>query len=335
MITVTLDNLVPSGEPADGWIVKYRIKGTTGAYTTPVGSPYSTFPIVFTTTDPDGTLYEGTIQCDCGDVQSTLYNWVTPCACNATYAPSADGSQCEKHESEDPTITHSDYCLVASVNGAYSNYKMRIYTAGYVLADLDTLTDTPNAFGSSNLAPYWANPTALTTAGVFNRESVWIDSDCDGTIDPLAPGVKVTIAAQYTNSGAPKVVYIGVSGDNFFEVKVNGSSLINFNTVSDKSFKIWHVLPVNIPTGTTYFNVIGTGDGTVSDAIAMVVYNNTAAEILAATSDADLNIIFKSSSLRGNHYDVATCDAGWTLDTSGGAGSYVCRRTLVEDCNKA
>jgi hypothetical protein len=57
MVQITLNNIVPPGVPAEGWIVEYRIKGSGGAYTTAVGSPFNAFPITFSTTDPGGTLY--------------------------------------------------------------------------------------------------------------------------------------------------------------------------------------------------------------------------------------------------------------------------------------
>jgi len=56
MVQITIDNLVPSTPPADGWRVEYRVKGSAGAFTTATGSPFSSFPIVFTTTGAAGLI---------------------------------------------------------------------------------------------------------------------------------------------------------------------------------------------------------------------------------------------------------------------------------------
>ncbi len=41
--------------------------------------------------------------------------------------------------------------------------------------------------------------------------------------------------------------------------------------------------------------------------------------------DTGLNVLFTTASLRGQHIDIATCPAGYSLDTSGGSGNYICR----------
>ena len=340
MVQITLDNLVPSTPPTDGWIVGYRIKGTTGAYLTPVGSPYMSFPIVFSTTDPAGTLYEGFIKTDCGGGSIGVnFNWVTPCLCtDGTYSPDPSGTICDKTDTISATITHSGYCLTSNLvgNAAYSNYGSRIYNPGFSEATIFLAAGTADTYIYGNMTSYsqWSNTVLSSTVGPMNREAVWIDSDCNGTKDALGAGVQTTISAQFNNVGGNRTIFIGVGGDNQFKVVVNGVVIVDTGTTSSVlQFKIWHIIPVNIVPGVNYFNVVATGDGSVNDAIAMVVYDNTAAQILAATADAQLNIIFKSSSLNGTTFDVATCPTGYSLDSSGGSGSYVCTRTLTKVCN--
>jgi hypothetical protein len=170
----------------------------------------------------------------------------------------------------------------------------------------------------------------------MNREGVWIDSDCDGNKNSIGVGEQTTVAAQFTHLGAAKTMYLGVGGDNQFKVVVNGVIVADTGaTVSNLQFKIWHIIPIDIVTGVNYINVIGTGDGSPDDSVAFVIYDNTPAEIIAATTDADLSIIAKTSTLRGDDFDVATCPATYSLDTSGGQGNYICRRTLTKVCNSA
>jgi hypothetical protein len=144
---------------------------------------------------------------------------------------------------------------------------------------------------------------------------------------------RTTVSYTYNNPGPAKTIYVGGGGDNQFQLVVNGVQLADTGTAGDKQFKIWHVMPVNVVTGPNYINIIGTGDGSVNDAVAMIVYDNTASQIMGAATEATLNIPFRSSSLRGTSFDVATCSSGFSLDVSGGAGSYTCVRTTYKPCN--
>jgi hypothetical protein len=345
--TLTLDNIVPATVPAFGWQVNYKILGDPGPYTS-VG-PFMAQPIVINTLDPAGTLYEGFIvrKCDDEGGESTQYFWETPCDCanaGVGYEVSPGGDQCQLVEEEAPTISNPGYCLATSQNGAYTNYCSRIYTGAFVDATLaiDPFTivplgggTDPGIFSQLTLTNQWRNDTASSTLGPLNREGVWIDSDCDGDKDPLGVGVQATIAYAFNNLGATRTIYVGVGADNQFRLDVNGATIATFGTGGDYQFKIWHIIPITVVPGVNLINVIGTGDGSVNDAVGMVVYDNTAAEIAAAGSDLALNIPFASHSLRGTTYDIATCDPGYSLDTSGGVGNYVCRRITYAICNGA
>lgn len=81
--------------------------------------------------------------------------------------------------------------------------------------------------------------------------------------------------------------------------------------------------------GTNYFNIVWKWDGSVNDAVGMTIYDNTADQIKNATDDSQLNILFTSKNLRGQHISVATCPAWWTLDTSAWRGGYVCKQVDI------
>jgi hypothetical protein len=337
MVQVTLSDILPNTVPADGWKVEYRIKGSGVPYTT-IG-PYTAQPIQFQTTDPGGTLYEGNVWSDCGDLESTKYPWVTICGCPDGYAIAPDAISCQKVESIPATVTNPGYCLAPSTNGAYGNYGARAYNPGFNNATLDLPPGSSGGFifGSSTTVGQWSNPTLSPTVGPLNREGVWIDSDCNGVKDALAGGVSTTLAFTYNNIGIARQIYVGVGADNQFRLVVNGTEICE-TTVggSDIPFKIWHIIPVNLVVGLNYFNIVAVGDGSTNDAMGLVVYNHTdPAVILAATDDSQLNILFASHTLRGGTYDVATCPDGYSLDTSGGSGNFVCTRKLVAICNGA
>jgi hypothetical protein len=335
--TLTLSAPTPAGVPADGWTVGYKILGSGGPYT--IAGPFMSMPINIGTADAVGTLYEGYITRDCGTLESTQFFWQTPCSCvnaGVGYVTAPNGTQCELVETEEPDITNSGYCLATSQNAVYSQYGTRIYTPGFTESDMQVFPLTTvgfHRFGSKTTG-VWINGASNITDGPMNREGVWIDSDCDGNKDPLGVGVQTTVSYVYNNAGVARDIYLGVAADNIFTVVVNGVTLVTFDDAGDMQFKTWHIIPISMVVGPNYINVIGTGDGGVNDAMAMVVYDNTAAEILAATSDLDLNIPFASHTLRGTSFDVATCSPGFSLDTSGGSGNYICVRTTYAACNQ-
>lgn len=338
MVQITLKDILPSAVPTNGWEVGYRKKGTTGNYITAIGSPFTADPIVFSTNDVGGTLYEGYIKGDCGFSQSVVLNWTTPCDCSGGYVDSVDGTQCVKTTVIAAVVTNSGYCLATAGDGAYSNYGARIYNAGFTLDTLMLPPATANTYiyGNMTASGQWANPTQSQFIGPMNRECVWIDSDCDGNPDALGDGIKTTLSAMFNNTGLQRTIFIGVGADNQFKIVVNGNIIVDTgNTSSSNQFKIWHIIPITIVPGVNYINMIATGDGTVSDSMAMVIYDNTAAQIYAAVSDSQLNILYKSGNVRGNTYDIATCPANYSLDSSGGSGNYVCTRTETKICNSA
>lgn len=402
MVRVTLSAPTPGTTPADGWRIEYRIKGSTGAYITATGSPFSAFPIVFNVADPAGTLYEGHIWRDCGALESTKYNWVTPCVCTgAGYSVDSDGQGCTKTTTIAATVTFSNFCLAKSQNAAYSTFGARVYYNNFNTATLLVPWGTGDpAIYELLSAPYWKNTiTTDTDKGPMNREGVWIDSDCNGNKDALeltsgslvigvrytiithngvddftnvgAPnnnvgtrfvatgtsptlwasasklgGAKFTLSFSYNNTGLARQVYIGAGTDNAFQIKVNGVSVADlvaldlesgpYAAVKDLPYRIWHLMPVSIIHGLNYFNIVVAGDGSINDAVGMVVYDHTETELHNATSDSNLpRILFKTSNLRGTHTDLATCPVGYTMDTSGGVGNYTCVKVETQPCNSA
>jgi len=334
--TLTLSAPTPAGVPVDGWMVGYKILGSPGAYT--IVGPFVVMPININTLDPGGTLYEGYIQRDCGVLTSTNFFWQTPCNCvntGVSYVVSPSGNQCQLNETVAATITNSGYCLATSQANVYSSFESRVYNPGFLTATLNLAPATPNAlvYSDLTLAGQWANLGLSSVIGPLNREGVWIDSDCNGSKNALGVGVETTIGYVFNNIGVARTIFVGVGADNQFQVVVNGTQVADSGILGDLQFKIWHIIPIDVVPGPNYINVIGTGDGSVNDAIGMVIYDNTAAQISAAGNDLDLNIPFASHSLRGTTFDVATCPGTYSLDTSGGSGTYICRRTTYGICN--
>jgi hypothetical protein len=251
--------------------------------------------------------------------------------CPVGYTLSLDGTYCYQIQTQPPNITQSNYCVAPSQNQVYSEFYSRIYNIGFSQSSLSAAFPPSGDIFAQLINNFqWSNTTQQPTQGPMNREGIWTDSNCDGTKDALAINSQVTFAFTFNNNGPARTIYVGIGGDNLFELKVNNSTVaLTSGPNVPEHFKIWHIIPVDIISGINYFNFIGTGDGSVNDSLAAVIYDNTNTEIQNATSDSQLNILFKSSQIIGQPIEVATCASGWNLDTSGGVGNYVCKRIII------
>lgn len=248
--------------------------------------------------------------------------------CPSGYTLSPDETYCFQEDDVSPTIIDSGNCIAVSqlvsqysVNGAY------IYDPGYTIRLVGSRTLLTSQ-------PHWKEIPGQIV-GPMNRNGIWLDSDCNGVKDPLTAGQELQFTHPITLS-VPKTVYVGIGGDNTFRFQINSTVVVDcdmaFPAGGDPvgaNFNFWHLFPVTIPSGTSYLNFAAVGDGLTNNAFAAVIYDNTYAELIAATSDATLTILYRTFDSIGSPIDIATCPAGYFLDASEGPGSYVCRQILT------
>lgn len=275
-----------------------------------------------------------------------------PC-CPETFVLSPDGTFCYKEEVTAPEIITSGMCLAyAKANAAYSGDGAWLYdpAPGVQLPATATKTLLTGDYWKGNPAGYGNASTAapLPNESVMNRDAVWIDSDCDGQKDALA-ACSILQFTYLITLPAGRQVFVGIGGDNTFQLDINNVTAIQCGAgtgithgggepncaatppadgqaSSNVNFNLWHIVPVTLTAGPNYLTFSAFGDGSTNDALAVIIYDNTAGQIAAAASDDDLNIIFRTGDFKGQRVDIARCPDGWQLDTSGGIGNYVCRR---------
>ena len=363
-------SVTPSAVPAQGWLVQYRIKGSTGAYTVPnnPAPPYFISPFSFTTPDAPGTLYEVQVQADCGSLNSTWFTGYTTCNCAQAgggvggYAPTADGNQCVSIASN-PATGVGNTCLIKTIttnmgNAAFSVYGARIYFPGFTVDDVFWLFNNSTSKIDTTLPtssyPFWGNDASNTSDGPMNQYAFWRDVDCDSVRDNAGTSSPFTLDWQWTNNSSTlKQVYVAVGCKSNFILKVNGTTLVDTTTEGASGdyitypWKIWHIMPAAVIQGKNYFNVtiIGTGAGGASDdAAGIAMYNATTAQLKAVTTQAaaDALAIFDSrrNVIEGHvSYPVCSCPEGTTLDGSqysfpdSTPSKAVCVGTLFDICN--
>ena len=126
----------------------------------------------------------------------------------------------------------------------------------------------------------------------MNRSAIWYTAD---TLQNTWIGFSTCLSASTIN--ATKTYYVGVGADNEFRLVLDGQVIIDTTygsmPESDK-FKYWNVYPVIIPAGNHTLELYGLDFGVVAG-FGMEIYDNTLAQLTAATSTSNLNIIWSSS----------------------------------------
>jgi hypothetical protein len=165
---------------------------------------------------------------------------------------------------------------------------------------------------------YWRNIAENTTDGPGNRHGIWANDGQAGD-GPLNKWIGFSKCIDNITVG--KIYYVGIFADNQFKLILNSTTILN--TDQDGSldgttltFKYWHVYPVYIPAGknTLELTALNAGD---KGGLGCVIYDNTLAELTAATSNNDLNIIFNSKLITS--IDIVRSSSG-LLETPG----YTC-----------
>jgi hypothetical protein len=176
----------------------------------------------------------------------------------------------------------------------YSVYGTRVYPnngwdnkgdlkSGYTLTLLET--------------SYWKNIAANTTDGPGNRHGIWVDDGAAGDL----PYNKWVGFSKCIDIAVGKIYHVGVFADNQFKLRLNGVTVLDTDQNgsldgTQATFFYWHVYAIHIPKGKNTLELTGLNEGS-KGGFGCVIYNNTLAELTAATSNNDLDIIFNSKTI--------------------------------------
>lgn len=247
--------------------------------------------------------------------------------------PSPDGDYCITILEDDaiPPVGGEPMTASPKSNGAYSNYGTYVYNTGFNIngTGIRTRIPTSNAWWINP----WTGPPGNTVNGPLNRTGLW-NSAGDNPFDTYIG------FSRYIDIPVAKTYYIGIAGDNRCRIRINGVTIVEQDPNAlaaqsgggiDVAFKEWHVYPVFMQAGPNLFTLQGLNDSSDA-AFGAEVYDNTPAELQAATGYGDLNLIFSTKDFRSGVIDTGegsyTCaDPTYTpIDTGGGV--YVCQKIV-------
>lgn len=286
-------------------------------------------PLPTTTVDPTEKYVIKAVNELCGFEYEQ--NLIINAYCPVGYELAPDDTYCFLIEETEATPPTSPENTVAATDTNYSDCGSYIYDVGY----------NPDGTGVANqittLNNFWKNgsgtcaPDGNTNDGPLNRAGLWATT-CMSDQD-VGFAICIDIPEE-------KTYFIGFGVDNYGILKVDGVTVIQQDPTAldlqygivGAAFHAWHIYPIVIPAGQHIIEVIGHND-LCPAAFGCEIYDNTEAEIIAATSYGDLNLVFSTKDYVGTPVQLGSdgigysCPADYSLAYC--ESPIVCRRLLT------
>jgi hypothetical protein len=275
------------------------------------------------------------------------------CPSGFTLNPEEDG--CISIDTVTATDTGSFYTVTpGSTNLGYANgtifyeeitnktFPLQNNINGTPLTIVDGDND-PNPYPINNFNPS-GTPVQILT--VVTGSNLWgNNTPSTGRLNNVGVGTNIPRPFNGEFIGFSKCIdlpysglyHIGVSGDNYFRVKLNGETIINIYATSGLNivgaYTTWKVFPIQLNSGKNIIEMYGSNDNNSTDfAFGAEIYTASTATLTAATTVDDLGIVFTTSGLTGSFYEVGdvsgyTCPSGYALDTCV-TGTPVCSKII-------
>jgi hypothetical protein len=323
-----------------GDIDKYRVQvyempAETLLYDVPLFPPFGDESVQFDGLTPD-TYYKFRVIPSINDTYENATCEITErtLGCTGGYTLAPDGSYCYLIEevAPDPPSGGTPENTVIAQNNVYTSVGSYIYEPGFNVNG----TGTSTRIALSNT--FWVNGPGdggnhSTTAGPLNRSGLWSTSALSDQDIGFAVCIDLAESSIY---------YVGIAGDNRCRIVIDGVVIVDQNVTAlgtqytwdaSVAFKFWHIYPVTLSSGPHIIELIGHNDSGAAS-LGAEVYHNTAAEIAAATSYDDLNLVFSTRDYRGQPVQLGSDDVGFTCPTGYSLAAcedpIVCRRILTE-----
>lgn len=222
-----------------------------------------------------------------------------------TYAKDTIDIVLQTKKISDPIISNSGYCTAPSPRTEYINTGLMYHYSWTQNYNVRTsATKNIYSFNDINLSNIFKNFMNLSP-----YRSVWADSDCDGTKNPLVRDAELTIGTNIVLQET-KTLLFGLMGDNKFKLYIDGSLIVQVLNIDVYNFIYLHLFPVTLLPGQHLITFTGIGDGSVNDSLGVIVYDNTIQELVTPIPKPQWNVLYSSEWSLTGKTDIVTCAIG-------------------------
>ena len=181
-------------------------------------------------------------------------------------------------------------------------------------------------------ANVWKNNgvPSLQLGGPLNRSGLWTNTTSGLDMTPTNQWIGFSVCLTGLQAG--HTYYIGLGADNKFSLWFNEVKKFSKEDTNVHNFNYWHVYPIVAQSGNNVLELYGLNTASIAR-FGCEVYDNTLADLMAASVYGDLTVVFASDSRIGTAIDVGRDPVTGNLTTYGytcpGGGTY---STCVNGC---
>lgn len=208
---------------------------------------------------------------------------------------------------------------VASSVSVYTTFGVKVYSVGGY--DINGNITAPLAFSASTALTsgtfsnlWWANPNSNSADGRLNRTGLWNSINVPTTGTPQNNYGGFGYLSFSINADVTRAYYIGIGGDNYVTIKVDGATCIsqtgsNPGSNNDWNFKYWHIYPVTFSAGLRRLDIINYNEPASQGSLGVDVYGNSFSSLQSVFNNAQpsssatpsgLDLMYTSSSFRNS-----------------------------------
>jgi len=216
------------------------------------------------------------------------------------------------------TYTATQSTAVSSYNKYGTNFYANIDNAIFPIGGYNPLSDDNGTGTTITLLQnvrntLWGDdPSAPTIKGRLNNIGVWAT-----TTVPNDEWIGFTHCLTLTEGG---VYSLGICGDNYVRIKVNGQLIINID-LDAGNFNYWHVFPLTFTSGINIIELEGANQSG-SASFGAEIYSTTPDVLsgLTATTQLEPYIVFSTKNKFGEVFDLGqnsglSCPDGYSLNS--------------------
>ena len=252
---------------------------------------------------------------------------------------------CKRVQYSVPDVVKQTYLLVATSNSAFGFLNPVLYDEGWNSRGWGGNGSFNNGITRLTL-PWWRFAISPANQGRINTIAV-----------KLSSGVALNTWLSFTTTlcvAEEKVYYFAIAADNAFRVKLDGNIILDptLSALSDTpgvdsqwrtnvfgspgaanadriAYAILHIYPLRLTAGNHILQIEYVDYGALQ-MVAAEIYDNTYAQIVAATSIGDLNVFWTTDNQTQVESIISsTCPPGYTLSADANC-VLSCVQTLLE-----